>query len=92
MSRIIVLLAAGFLAPACRSHVPAGVLVGSGDESGRFVAHYGAASPVFRDFRSGLVANRFLDTIAIRLNDSLRIPRDIVLESAHCGEPKAKYD
>jgi hypothetical protein len=92
MSRIIVFLAAVLLAPACRSHVPAGVLVGSGDESGRFVAHYGAASPVFRDFRSGLVANRFLDTISMRLNGSLRIPRDIVLETAHCGEPNAKYD
>ena len=92
MSRIIALLAAVALAPACRSHVPAGVLVGSGDESGRFVAHYGPASPVFRDFRSGLIANRFLDTIAIRLNDSLRIPRDIVLQTEHCGDPNAKYD
>ena len=93
MSRIILLFAAAILAaPACRSHLPAGVLIGTGDESGRFVAHYGVASPVFQDFRSGLVANRFLDTIAMRLNDSLRIPRDIVLETAHCGEPNAKYD
>lgn len=92
MSRIIALLAVGLLALACKPRVPAGVMVGSGDESGRFVAHYGAAEPLFRDFRSGLIANRFLDTIAIRLNDSLRIPRDIVLETAHCTEPNAKYD
>jgi hypothetical protein len=92
MSRIVALLAAVLFAPACKSHVPAGVLVGSGDESGRFVAHYGVASPVFRDFRSGLIANRFLDTIAIRLNDSLRIPRDIVLQTEHCDDPNAKYD
>ena len=72
MSRTIALLAVGLLALACKPRVPAGVLVGSADESGRFVAHYGAASPLFRDFRSGLVANRFLDTIAIRLNDSPR--------------------
>jgi hypothetical protein len=38
------------------------------------------------------VANRFLDTIAARLNDSLRIPRDITLETAHCAEPNAAYD
>ena len=59
---------------------------------GRFVAHYGRASPEFEEFRAGLVANRFLDTIAIRLNDSLRIPRDITLETAHCPEPNASYD
>ncbi len=77
---------------ACRSHVPAGVLIGSADESGRFMAHYGPASHDFEDFRAGLIANRFLDTIAARLNDSLRIPRTIVLETAHCEEPNASYD
>jgi hypothetical protein len=90
MSRIVPLFAL-LLAAACKSHVPAGVLVGTGDESGRFVAHYGPANHDYVDFRSGLVANRFLDSIAARLNDSLRIPRDIVLETAHCDEPNASY-
>jgi hypothetical protein len=91
MSRLLLLFAV-VLAAACKSHVPAGVLAGSADASGRFVAHYGPASPDFEDFRFGLIANRFLDTIAARLNDSLRIPRTIVLETAHCAEPNASYD
>jgi len=57
-----------------------------------FRAIYGPATPEFEDFRSGLIANRFLDTIAVRLNDSLRIPRDITLNTAHCAEPNATYD
>lgn len=92
MLRILALLSAVLPALACKSHVPAGVLASSGDASGRFVAHYGAAAPAFQDFRAGLIRNRFLDTIAARLNDSLRVPRDIVLETAHCGDPNAKYD
>ncbi len=91
MSRIVPLVAL-LLGAACKSHVPAGVLGGTGDESGRFVAHYGPASRDFDDFRAGLIAHRFLDTIAARLNDSLRIPRTIVLETAHCEEPNASYD
>lgn len=76
---------------ACRPHVPAGVIGGTADESGRFLAHYGPASPEFEDFRNGLIANRFLDTIATRLNDSLRIPTGIVLQTEHCTEPNASY-
>jgi hypothetical protein len=90
MLRILPLLA--LLLAACKPHVPAGVLGGTADASGRFMAHYGPADPDFEDFRAGLIANRFLDTIAARLNDSLRIPRDIVLETAHCDEPNASYD
>ena len=59
---------------------------------GRFFAHYGPPTPEYRDFRSGLVANRFLDTIAARLNDSLAIPKDVTLATAHCDEPNASYD
>ena len=59
--------------------------------AGRFVAHYGAATPEFESFRAGLVANRFLDTIAARMNDSLQIPRDVTLATAHCEEPNASY-
>lgn len=91
MSRIVPLALLLFVA-ACQSHVPAGVMGGTADESGRFMAHYGPASPDFEDFRAGLVANRFLDTIAARLNDSLRIPVTIVLEIAHCDEPNASYE
>lgn len=91
MPRIVPLLAF-LLAASCKSHVPAGVLGGTADETGRFVAHYGAATPDFVDFRAGLIANRFLDTIATRLNDSLRIPRTVILETAHCNEPNASYD
>jgi len=59
---------------------------------GRFIARYGPASPDFEDFRSGLMANRFLDTIAARLNDSLRIPTNITLATAHCDEPNSAYN
>lgn len=59
---------------------------------GRFRAEYGPAIPSFESFRAGLIANRFLDTIAARLNDSLTIPLDITLATAHCDEPNATYD
>jgi hypothetical protein len=59
---------------------------------GRFVAEYGPADPEFTDFRAGLVANRFLDTIAGRLNDSLVIPADVTLRTAHCTDPNASYE
>lgn len=58
---------------------------------GRFVAEYGPATAEFEDFRAGLIANRFLDTLATRLNDSLRIPQDVTLSTAHCAEPNATY-
>lgn len=83
---VVLLLAAS---SACRPAQPSG-----GREAapgGHFVADYGPATPEFEDFRSGLIANRFLDTIATRLNDSLRIPRDITLRTAHCDEPNASY-
>ncbi len=60
--------------------------------AGRFLAEYDPADSEFREFRSRLVTHRFLDTIATRLNDSLRIPKDIVLRTAHCGEPNASYN
>jgi hypothetical protein len=84
-------LASLLLALACKPHPPAGIIDGTGDGSGRFLARYGPANPDFEDFRSGLIAHRFLDTIAARLNDSLRIPKNIVLETAHCDEPNAAY-
>lgn len=59
--------------------------------AGRFIAEYGPATPEYEDFRAGLVANRFLDTIAARLNDSLRIPKDVILATSHCDEPNASY-
>lgn len=58
---------------------------------GRFLAEYGPAIPTFEAFRAGLIANRFLDTIATRLNDSLALPLDITLATAHCDEPNAAY-
>jgi hypothetical protein len=60
-------------------------------EEGRFIAEYGPPTPEFEDFRAGLIANRFLDTIVARLNDSLRIPKDMTLATAHCDEPNASY-
>ena len=60
-------------------------------QEGRFIAEYGPPTPEFEDFRAGLIANRFLDTIAARLNDSLRIPKDMTLATAHCNEPNASY-
>jgi hypothetical protein len=61
-------------------------------DEGRFVAHYGPATPEFEAFRRNLVANQFLDTIAARLNDSLRIPKNVTLATAHCDQPNASYD
>ena len=60
--------------------------------AGSFIARYGLATLEYNDFRQRLIANRFLDTVATRLNDSLLIPRDITLTTAHCGEPNASYD
>jgi hypothetical protein len=59
---------------------------------GRFLAEYGPAIPAFEAFRAGLISNRFLDTIATRLNDSLALPLDITLATAHCDEPNAAYN
>src|SRR5262245_16910287 len=84
---IAVLLALPAL--ACHSPPPARP---RSPPTGRFIAHYGPATPEFEDFRAGLVANRFLDTIASRLNDSLSIPKDVTLATAHCDEPNASYD
>lgn len=70
-----------------------GVLLSCGvHRDGRFLAEYGSAVPLFEPFRSGLMSNRFLDTIATRLNDSLRLPENIVIATAHCEEPNASYD
>jgi hypothetical protein len=60
--------------------------------AGSFIARYGLATLEYNDFRQRLIANRFLDSVAARLNDSLLIPRDITLTTAHCGEPNASYD
>lgn len=88
------LLVAGLLAFACRSESPelAEPPVQPAVRSGHFLAKYEPAKPEYANFRAGLMANRFLDTIAARLNDSLRIPKDITLATAHCSEPNAKYD
>ena len=59
---------------------------------GRFRATYGNATPEFMAFREQLVSNQFLDTVASRLNDSLRIPKDITLATSHCEEPNASYE
>jgi hypothetical protein len=60
--------------------------------AGAFLAEYGLATLEYNDFRQRLIANRFLDTVAARLNDSLVLPRNITLATAHCGEPNASYD
>lgn len=60
--------------------------------AGRFVARYAPAATDYEAFRAGLIEHRFLDTVALRLNDSLLIPHDITLQTAHCGEPNASYD
>ncbi len=59
---------------------------------GKFLAHYAPSSPEFEDFREGLIRHRFLDTIALRLNDSIKLPKDITLTTAHCAQPNASYD
>ncbi|HEV8600045.1 MAG TPA: DUF4344 domain-containing metallopeptidase [Gemmatimonadales bacterium] len=64
---------------------------GAPPPEGHFIAEYGPPTPEFEDFRAGLIANRFLDTLAARLNDSLRIPKDMTLATAHCNEPNASY-
>lgn len=71
---------------ACRSRETTVATLG-----GHFVAVYDSAGADYADFRAGLIANRFLDTIAARLNDSLRIPQDVTLATSHCDEPNASY-
>ncbi len=61
-------------------------------DSGRFRVSYDSAPPMYRDFRQGLIAHQFLDTIASRLNDSLRLPRSITIATADCDQPIASYD
>ena len=93
MLRVGIILCIIAASTACRRPKPAPAVADSASAStGRFLADYEPADPEFREFRSGLIAHRFLDTIAIRLNDSLRIPHDIVLRTAHCGEPNASYN
>lgn len=96
MSRWLLALAVLLILPGCkvRRGVPASTRTDSlpVQPGGRFVARYGPATPEFEDFRSGLVTNRFLDTIAARLNDSLRIPTNIELATAHCDEANASYN
>lgn len=89
MLRVATILCILFSPAACRRPAPQAV---DRADAGRFLAEYEPADDDFRAFRSGLVANRFLDTIAARLNDSIRLPENIVLRTAHCGEPNASYD
>ena len=79
-------IALAIILGACRGASEPAVPLG-----GRFVAEYDSASAEYTDFRAGLIANRFLDTVAARLNDSLRIPQDLILATAHCDEPNASY-
>jgi len=98
MPRLPSILAALGLLAACKAEAPAHAppaipaVPAVPAAGGGFVAEYGAPTPEFQEFRSRLIANRFLDTIAARLNDSLRIPKTIVLATAHCDEPNASYD
>jgi hypothetical protein len=75
------------LVGACRAAPPA-----AARPEGRFIARYGPATPDFEAFRDRLIANQFLDTIAARLGDSIRLPKDITLATAHCAEPNASYE
>lgn len=59
---------------------------------GRFIASYGPAEPEFEDFRAGLQANRFLDTVAARLNGDYVLPANITLATGHCDDPNASYE
>src|SRR5687768_18505111 len=88
MVRIGTILCIFAVSTACRRPEPAPAVVDS-VSTGRFLAEYEPADPDFREFRSRLIANRSLDTIATRLNDSIRIPQDIILRTAHSGEPNA---
>lgn len=98
MLRIATILCIIFASAACRRPPPATIdadstgLVANSAAAGKFLAEYEPADPHYREFRSGLIAHRFLDTIASRLNDSLMIPRNITLRTAHCGEPNASYN
>jgi hypothetical protein len=61
-------------------------------ETGRFLAEYEpVSSPDLRDLRERLVASRLLDTIAAGLNDTLRLPENVVIAASECTEPNAFY-
>lgn len=60
-------------------------------ETGRFVAEYEPASQPLRNLRARLVASRLLDTIAAGLNDTLRLPENVVIAGSECAEPNAYY-
>jgi hypothetical protein len=91
MLRVATILCILLIPAACR-RPQAQPSVADSAGAGRFVAEYEPADPDYQDFRANLMSHRFLDTIATRLNDSLRLPKDIVLRTAHCGEPNASYD
>jgi len=59
---------------------------------GKFIPRYGPATPEFEAFRDRLIANQFLDTITARLTDSIRLPKDVTIATAHCAEPNASYE
>ena len=71
MVRIGTILCIFAVSTACRRPEPAPAVVDS-VSTGRFLAEYEPADPDFREFRSRLIANRFLDTIATRLNISVK--------------------
>ncbi|NOT07320.1 MAG: hypothetical protein HOP28_03855 [Gemmatimonadales bacterium] len=90
------LLALVALAAACRTAEPPRTEAAADTipalPAGQFVPEYGPATPLFANFREGLIAHRLLDTTATRLNRWLVLPEKITLATAHCDEPNAKYE
>lgn len=58
---------------------------------GRFMVNYDVASPRYRGLRERLVASRLLDTVVAGLNDTLRVPENVLVAATECGEPSAHY-
>ena len=58
---------------------------------GRFIANYDVASPGYRELRERLIASRLLDTVLAGLNDTLRVPENVIVAATECGEPSAHY-
>lgn len=60
---------------------------------GRWIAAYGPTDdPALSRIRTALRTNDKLGNITGPLNDGFRMPRDVTLEVAECGQPAAFYD
>ena len=96
--RVFLLLTLGLLESGCQSKqpgpaasAPPSAPVSPTPAGGRLVVDYGVASELYRPLRTRLMQSRMLDTVVAGLNDTIRVPENLVVATSECGEPVAYY-